>query len=229
MVTRIPSRDFVLGLGGVGADVLIELFGQNMVKETRGGKGPEGRLRNTDVSSDTVVTSDGDLATVDKILAQLVVAGTLKIEVAESETNITFFHSEADAVEFAGAGGSVQNEGVLQKEILDLKTQLQSSLDTMCKNQACASSQIDATNTEVQKLAIAMKDHEEQVKVANEKAAASVERLAGTMGDFMERFTTHSANTQRAQERGIAQGGYSGGRARAAAHGTHSAHIECSS
>eukprot|EP00966_Prymnesium_polylepis_P017897 412634-Prymnesium_polylepis.1 len=172
MVTRIPRR------GGRRAHRAVRQRGREGDPWWEGAGGPSAQHRR--LHGHGVVTEDCDLAAVDRTLAQLVTAGTMKIEVAESETNVTFLHSEAEAVKFAGAGGSVKNEGVLQKEIIDLKAQLQSSLDTMCKNQASASSQIDATNSEVQKLAVAMKDHEEQVKAANKKAAASVERLADT-------------------------------------------------
>jgi ABC-type transporter Mla subunit MlaD len=49
----------------------------------------------------------------------------------------------------------------------------------MGKNQAKASEQIQATNTEVQKLAAAMKEHDNQMKEANQQADA-LHRQIGT-------------------------------------------------
>eukprot|EP00966_Prymnesium_polylepis_P024630 568340-Prymnesium_polylepis.1 len=88
----------------------------------------------------------------------------------------------------------------------------------MGKNQAKASEQIQETNSEVQKLAAAMKNHDDQMKEANQQAADSVNKLATTMDSFMERFTVHSENIRRSPERGIGGPGgqHPGARQRAA-------------
>eukprot|EP00966_Prymnesium_polylepis_P218289 5052456-Prymnesium_polylepis.1 len=114
----------------------------------KGGKGPEGRLRNTDVSSASVACLDSDLTAIDKRLNELVKDGTMLLCLADMETNITFFFSESDAIKFAGCGDSVKGGGVRNQEISELKDQLQSALDAMGKNQAKASEQIQETNSE---------------------------------------------------------------------------------
>jgi len=87
-VSKIPAREF--HSGNSGSSVLIELFG-DCVKETQGGKGAEGKFKNTNISTLKVIVNESDLASVDKTLNGLVKEGTIQFTLDECEADITFF------------------------------------------------------------------------------------------------------------------------------------------